>query len=177
MVGGGECWAAVGHEVSPGCTPQHDVPHPNLVMMQTKIITLMWMSCFNVHILICDGPKSDKFRLCIVTFYHSGNEFSFTKVRRLEEDMDKASCIARRKLLCREWTVEEIRFIHENLAVLKHDAQSFTKLPSPSPLYSMIFFWQEKSGSPFSQLCEPVHHRQEELLIIICSNLYFTQIN
>ena len=133
MVGGGECWAAVGHEVSPGCTPQHDVPHPNLVMMQTKIITLMWMSCFNVHILICDGPKSDKFRLCIVTFYHSGNEFSFTKVRRLEEDMDKASCIARRKLLCREWTAEEIRFIHENLAVLKHNAQSFTKPPSPSP--------------------------------------------
>ena len=46
--------------------------------------------------------------------------------------MDKASCIARRKLLCREWTVEEIRFIHENLAVLKHDAQSFTNLPHSS---------------------------------------------
>ena len=63
--------------------------------------------------------------------------------------MDKESCIARRKLLCREWTVEEIRFIHENLAVLKRNAESFTKPSLPSP--PMIFF-----GSPFSQLCEPV---------------------
>ena len=83
-------------------------------------------------------------------FISQGNEFSFTKVRRLEEDMDKASCIARRKLLCREWTAEEIRFIHENLAVLKHNAQSFTKLPSPSPLYSMIFFRRRKVVNFFS---------------------------
>ena len=41
-------WAAVGHEVSPGCTPQHDVAHASLIMMQTKITTLLRMRCFNV---------------------------------------------------------------------------------------------------------------------------------
>ena len=78
-------------------------------------------------------------------FISQGNEFFFhIQVRRLEEDMDKASCIARRKLLCREWTEEEIRFIHENLAVLKHNA--FTTLALPSSESSFL----EKGGSSFS---------------------------
>ena len=55
--------------------------------------------------------------------------------------MDKGSCIARRKLLCREWTAEEIRFIRENLAVLKHNVErNDSLLPNhPGTPCNMVF--------------------------------------